>query len=205
MFKNGHSMKKMILMIVIFLPLLAPFACQKKYEIPSAPIPATTPTFTPTPLTTPVCGFTPFPNNAFALSPVPTLAVTTVITSYTPTITPSPVPTAVISYPNPPGVFSGPTTVLRTLAQFQAFFGNWVPPVDFNTQMVLEAALPVGCSVTDRITGVCEGPTQITVNLTQSSPNPYGPQCNEQGVGFFPIAVNQSDLPIVWQITEVVN
>ena len=106
---------------------------------------------------------------------------------------------------SPPQVFSGATTVFHTLADFQAFFGNWVPPVDFNTQMVLEATLPVGCLVSDYITSVCEGPTQITVNLTEAFPNPYGPQCNAQGWVNFPIAVNQSNLPVVWQITEIVN
>ena len=193
-------MKKIAIFLFLFVFLgLVSWACRRPLPVFPNPPGAFTPTPTSTiqPVSTVVCGFTPVPNNYIIMT-----VTFTPGPSYPPTAIPTYGP--VVTYPNPPVFFTN-GNVFHTLAQFQAVFGNWVPPVNFNNQMVLEATLPAGCFTTDIITSVCEGPTQITVNLTQIHPDPNGPQCNAQGEGMIPIAVNQSNLPVVWQITEVVN
>jgi hypothetical protein len=198
-------MKKIaiFLFLIVFLGLVS-WACRRPLPVFPTPPGIATPTSTVTP-SNPVCGFTPVSNSVpVTITPVVTVIIATP-SAYTPVVyTPSPVDTPAITYPNPPIPFTGVTNVFTTLAQFQALF-NWVPSVNFSTQMVLEAALPEGCQTNDSITSVCEGPTQIIVDLTESHPAPNSIQCFAQGLMLIPIAVNQSNLPVVWQITEVVN
>jgi hypothetical protein len=193
----------LVIILLAFLGFL-PLACNRFLPVGPAPVPLEP---TPTPFATPICGFTQVPS--FPLTPAPAATVVEVwappfaTASMTPIVfSASGTPQAVtpVVYPIP---FNGPTTVLRTLSQFQSFFGNWVPPVDFDTQMVLIGDLPEGCSISDYITGVCEGPNQVTVDLTEELAATTGPQCFHEGISMVPIAIQKSDLPIVWQITEV--
>ena len=73
------------------------------------------------------------------------------------------------------------------------------PPVDFNTQMVVVAAVPEPCdNTTLTITDVCVGPTEVTVDVTASTCITC-PMCNMASMYCMvtsAVAAPQSSLPV---------
>lgn len=72
------------------------------------------------------------------------------------------------------------------------------PPVDFNTQMILVFLTENDCFENLSLTSVCEGLTQVTVDLTLTI---YSPNiCYAIAYGCVGVAVPQSNLPVVWVV-----
>ena len=205
-------MKKLILVFVIVCGALAPFACTRPSPMPVSP--------QPTPITTPVCAMTP-------LSLIPSVLTVTVtlvpVYTATPTPTPqgvsaSPTPSPIyisgtplpappfasstpsVSYPNSP--FGG--TVLRTTADWQAFYGTVPIPsdLDFNTEMVLIQSFPGCCWGTAGFANVCATSTEVEVTLSYS---PWiGPDvCYAFCERLEGVIVPKSNLPII--VTTVIT
>jgi hypothetical protein len=138
----------------------------------------------------------------------PTPEVTAVVVTFTPTpistpppgMTPTPFPPPVFT----PGVFTGSTRVLKTLADWQALYGSALPPVDFNSRMIIQALLNHAFLPTMNITDVCEGSSQVTVSLTRHVvPHGYA-TCFAIMMAWDSVAVPQSNLPVVFNVDNEV-
>jgi hypothetical protein len=111
--------------------------------------------------------------------------------------------------------YHGPS-VIRNLAEWQGLFASTgmiifagtptptppPPPVNFANLMLILSFTTVCPTSAVSITGVCEGPNQITISATNT---PLCVFCNV-GTTFYlwsAIAVPQSSLPVVWNTTTV--
>ncbi|HJT24470.1 MAG TPA: hypothetical protein VJ873_07820 [bacterium] len=171
-------MKKFGVLFLFAILALAPWACQQPIIL-SPTVPSLTPT--PTVNLTPVCGFT------------------------------------TISLGEKTGL--GAPSVIRTLSDWNTFFSLPgpilylatptvtpvvpTPPVDFSTQMLIVYSNAIICPNSIlQVNDVCEGPSQIIVSANNVwvcpvcfAASPYR--------NFSALAVPQSNLPIVWNVTQV--
>jgi len=171
-------MKKYLMGSLFIILILAPWACRRPFPV-GPTFPGTVSTPTPTTITTPVCGFTTYNLGTIALNASPTVIRSSAdwqaFNSYpTGLIFPTPVMTPVIP----------------------------APPVDFATQMLIVMISPVCPTSSLVVTNVCEGPSQITVSATNTQ------ACFICNLGTSwgyasALAVPQSNLPIVWNITQL--
>jgi len=184
-------MKKFIINSVFIVLGLAPWACNRQY--PLAPAPAFTPTFTLTPTST----FTALPTKTSTPTSTPTATATSVC---------QPVHTTPVIVGPVNQEMGGTTALYQSLAQWQVG-GLPAPPVDFSTQMVI-LIVPPSCNnpvSSVAVTGICEDSNQITISGIKS---PYcGSVCSYYMSGqttmAYGIALPQSNLPVVWNITNV--
>ena len=167
-------------MSLFLIPLcLAPWACTNKFPfspVPSFPViptPTSTPAMTPTPDLTPVCCFTS------VTVPFPALST--------------------LSGAPKPLYLGASVLVVRSLADWQTYCGTTTPPappVDFSAQMMLVAAGGWICGQAPSFVSVCEGPTQVAVSIR----GPAMPDCFVVYNGTVAVAVDQSALPVVWNV-----
>lgn len=105
-----------------------------------------------------------------------------------------------------------PATVLRSLADWQAYYETWdspsnvpAPPVDFTSQMLIVYGVNTSCDMTVySVSSVCEGPDQVTISVTVTdSITCY--ECYAISHTYLPlaVAVPQSNLPVVMDTTFV--
>ncbi len=172
-------MKNIFVLSFLLILCSAPWACDR--HIPVIPTPIATPTPTPTVAVTPNCTFTLINLNTY-LTPTATPNSSTGWTTSPPAGTPV--------------TFTGQTRVLRTLSDWQSYYGTQTPPVDFSQQMLLQAYLLIGCITPQQINSACESATQVTVNILQGGTS----GCLVTGYSWATAAVPQSNLPIVWQV-----
>ncbi len=193
-------MKNLLILTSFIVLTLSPWACNRQY--PLAPAPNLTPTFSPTftatatasptPNLTPVCGFTIY--NLGTVQLTGTLLPTGTPITLSSSTTISGTPTQVSFIPS--------TKVIQNLASWQ-LFSSAAPPVDFASQMLIVFFSPGVCPTSVlSVTNVCEGPTQINISATNTQ---VCPVCFASVDYVFAtgIAVSQSNLPIVWNITQV--
>lgn len=147
-------MKKNIVVSLLLILVLAPWACRPYLPISPNPITPTPtpvpiiPTITPTPNQTPVCGMTPVTVTLGNLS-----------------------------------LADSGVQVIQNAAQWKTFStaaGPFVyltptptpppPPVNFANQMIITAGVPQPCDNTSvTITNVCEGPSQVLIYVTYTT------------------------------------
>ncbi len=179
-------------LLVLFL---GPLACEKRFYTPTSPSgPATpTPTLTSLPSSTPTFS--------------PTSTSTTLAPTATATSICQPVPTTNVTVGLVNQEMAGNTTLFQSLAQWQSAGGLPASPVDFSTQMII-LIVPSSCNnpvSSVSVTGVCENSDEIIISGYKS---PYcGPVCsyympNEPTMAYG-IALPQSNLPVVWNITNL--
>ena len=180
-------MKKLLVCSLFMILCLAPWACTKEYPLAPAPV------------------FTPTPTSTFTALPTKTLTPTS-----TPIVTATSTPVCGFTNLGPVGfTWSEGPMVITTLAEWQSnieAYAGTTPPVDFTTQMVIVTVLTEPCPTSGlSITNVCEGPNQITISANNvaicniCNYETTTPQRSEASA----VAVPLSNLPVVWNITNV--
>jgi hypothetical protein len=180
-------MKKALIFTLFLISfVITPWACTKNYPLlpPSNPGSNATPTGTPTLNTTPVCGYT-----LYSLGTVSIQAGPSLIRSQADWLTFWSNGTGQIAFYIPPA--PSPTPMPPP-----------APPVDFSKQMLIMMIAPVCPSSSLQITNVCEGPTQVTVFANNVA---ACVMCNMSASWGYAaaIAVPQSNLPVVWNTTNI--
>ena len=139
-------------------------------------------------------------------APVPTATATPDCGMSSPITLPDLFPMAVYNQTNPPT--SAPFCVVRSTADWQAFWGTSSPPaspVDFNTQMLIIVENYGICPVrTASILGVCEDTNQVSVSVKDPDHTSYNSMCAGPlylGYHVSAVAVNNSNLPVTWTVT----
>jgi hypothetical protein len=160
-----------------------------------------TSTATPTVTSTPHCGFTVVNINAFNIQSSPTPIVTVVVI---PVATPIGttawyLPTSSVTPNTTPVTYGGQVRVIRTLVDWQNLYGSQTPPVDFSTQLILQAYVENDCFSRASFQQVCEDPNQVTATLFKSNAI-LG--CNMICYMWISAVVDQSNLPVVWQVVS---
>lgn len=198
-------MKKVVLVSAILFLALSPLACYKNYHVAALPAKAFTPT--PTATLTPVCGYSVAPVSN-PLTPFPTVEVFWKPVTPTPTWNDGPVTGFGSGTTFPPmtptpsviethDLFTG--TVIRTLADWQTYYGSATPPVDFNTLMLLIYVENRCCLGGQTITSVCETSDEVQLTITIIPAINCWAICLEYGA----VAVPQSDLPVY--VTQIIQ
>lgn len=166
-------MKKYLVLFCFILFGALPLACHSPFPISPAPVPTPAPFSTPTSVTTPVCGYT------------------NVSVPY-----PSPSAVAAALYPSNPGAHY---FVVRDAADWQAYCGSSTPPappVDLGSQMLLIVASGWICGLHPSFASVCETGSNVVATV-----NPPGiPACYYVINGTVAVAVNNTSLPVTWNI-----
>ncbi len=183
------GIKKLFILIPFLGACLIPWACNRPY--PLTPTPLATPTASPTVNLTPVCG-TPTTVSSLLGSlsmSSPGVYVIQNATEWNNFLNPpgkfsfvTPVPTDTPA----PGATPTPTPVVTT-------------PVNFADQMLILTTVAQVCNNTTlTLSSVCEGPTQVTVNVGSSTCTSC-PACftvSAYTVVTNAVAVPQSSLPV---------
>lgn len=172
-------MKKYLALAGFVLFGLFPLACRS--PLPIGPTlfstPTTTPISTPTPVTTSVCGFT----NVSVPYPCSSAI-------------------AAAGSPSNRGTYY---FVIRSSADWQAYCGSSTPPappVDLNSQMLLIIASAWFCGQHSTFGSVCETGRDVVATI-----NPPGiVYCNYVVAGTVAVAVNNTSLPVDWNIIPAV-
>lgn len=158
-----------------------------------------TSTATPTVTSTPHCGFTVINVNTLYIQSSPTPIMTVVVISVaTPigTLVWNP-PTASVTPNTTPVPYGGQVRVIHTLVDWQNLYGSQTPPVDFSTQLILQAYVENDCFGSASFQQVCEDPNQVTATLFKSN---VILGCNMVCYMWISAAIDQSNLPVVWQV-----
>jgi hypothetical protein len=190
-------MKRTTLLSAIILIVLAPLACNKNWHV--APLPAYTFTPTSTVTPTPNCGFggvsisdplTPFPTPEIrwvpTAPPVPTRDVPS--NWSTPDVVQTPTPSVVAGH----DPFLG--TVIRTLSEWQSYYGTMTPPVDFDTQTLLVYITDMCCFGSRIISNVCETSDEVQVTMTIPYLSSWG--CDLWCSLYGAVAIPKTNLPV---------
>jgi hypothetical protein len=205
--EGAISVKKIALLSTIILIVLSPLACSKNWHVAALPPPALTPTPTATP--TPVCGFNVV-SLSHPLTPFPTPDIRWTLADPTP---PSKFPSGEGTAVSWGTTFSPMTptpsviavhdpfkeTVIRTLDEWQSYYGSATPPVDFNTQMLLVYVTSRCCMGGQSITNVCETPDEVQLTMTIRHSIPCDAMCLIYGA----VAVPKTELPVY--ITQIIE
>ena len=139
------------------------------------------------------------------ITPITTRPVPTQVANYTPqpypTLIPSyPTPTCIVPTPNRTPVPCGAPRVIRTLSDWQNYYGTVTPPVNFDDQMlILPGIFYESCTTSLTLGGICRDLDQITVTMVYE--NNFCPTvvCNSIVYPLVAAVVPRSDLPVVCQ------
>jgi hypothetical protein len=101
-----------------------------------------------------------------------------------------------------PVPYGGYVRVVRSLADWQATYGDQAPPIDFSTHMLLQTVVTNGCEASGSFQNICVDSTQVTVTVQQSYWISSGTTCMSEGFSWISASFDQSTLPVVWQVVS---